>query len=142
MLINDIIFAGFAGRDAEDRVTGGGTRIVTLSLCHTEKKENREEVSTWVRVKVFGAWCDTAANVAKGDNVLVKGKLNVSQYTDSSGKERTSVDIITHALGVIAREQRQTQGQGQGSGGSNRRDNAPRGGGSHPSPPPMDDIPF
>jgi single-strand DNA-binding protein len=103
--VNDFVLAGFVGKDAEDRVTQGGTRIVSFPLCHTDKgKDGRADTSTWVRVKTFGGWCDTAAAIRKGDNVMVKGKLNVSSYTDKDGKERTSVEVIAHAVGLLVRE--------------------------------------
>lgn len=101
--INQVTFAGYVGKDAEDRtLPGGQTRVVSFSMCHTEKGKNgREDVSTWVRVKVFGAWCDTAAQVKKGDNVLVMGKLQVQNYKGKDGSEKTSVDLLAHTLGVL-----------------------------------------
>src|SRR5687768_8340626 len=138
MLVNDIVFGGYAGKDAEDRTTKGGTRIVTLSVCHTEKARNdqSQDVTTWVRVKAFGGWADLAAKVQKGDNVVVKGKLNVSPYKDNEGRERVSVDIVAHAIGVIARQggaQGGSQGARGGGGGGGRR--APAAGVDDEPPP-------
>lgn len=145
MQVNDLVFSGYAGKDAEDRVTRGGTRIVTFSLCHTEKprQQGDEAVSTWVRVKVFGGWCDTAAKIRTGQNVFIKGKLNVSPYTDGNGKERISVDVIVHALAILERSDgaQPRQGGGQqanrGGGGGNSSRAAGPGMGDDEGPPPF-----
>jgi single stranded DNA-binding protein len=101
MQTNDITFAGNVGADAKERTFDSGTRIVTFPLCHSEKREGKE-TATWVRVKVFGGWCDTASQIKKGENVVVKGKLNVETYKDKDGVERTAVDIVAFSLGRIA----------------------------------------
>lgn len=148
MQTNDVTFAGYAGRDAEDRVTQGGTRIVTFPLCHTEKDNQGQDRSTWVRVKVFGGWCDAAATVTKGQNVVVKGKLNVENYTTKEGVERTSVDIIAFAVGLLERQERPANSNAsRSSGGGNRPRGGGQGGGGRqaqaaPSFEEDDSIPF
>ena len=141
MLLNEITMAGNVGSDARDGTTQGGTRVVTFSLAHNEKgRDGREDTVTWVRVKVFGIWCDLAAGFKKGDNVFVKGKLNVQSYEDKDGNNRTSVDVIPFVLGRIAREEQ--------AHASTQQRQAPRQQGKPKSSPPpqgdmdMDDIPF
>ncbi len=114
MQMNELTFGGYVGRDAEDASTASGTRIVNFSLCHTEKakREGDPDRVTWVRVKVFGGWCDTAANIRKGDNVVVRGKLVENKWKDKeTGKERTSLEVIAFQLGVIQRDNRTTAPQ-------------------------------
>lgn len=65
MLLNEVTFAGNAGKDAEDFTTPTGTRIVSFSLCHTDKSNNQEK-TTWLRVKVFGGFAEPASRIKKG----------------------------------------------------------------------------
>ena len=142
MLLNEVTIAGNVGSDARDGATQNGTRVVTFSLAHNEKgKDGRQDVTTWVRVKVFGGWCDFAASCKKGDNVFVKGKLNVQTYKDKNGVERTSVDVIPFAMGRFDREgapRAQGQGQGQNRGGGGQYGSGFGG----DDTPGLDDIPF
>ncbi len=144
MLLNEITFAGNLGQDADDATLQSGTRIVSFSLCHNEKgKDGRPDKQTWVRAKVFGNWCELAATFKKGDNVFIKGRLDINVYKDKNGVERTSVDVIPFTLGRIEREQRgQDQQQQRSTQGQATRSSAPRN-----APPPsndidMEDIPF
>ena len=101
MQINKLVFAGFVGKDATDHTTQSGTRIVSFSLCHTSKGRNGgKDISTWVRVKVFGNWCDSAILIKKGDNVIVDGSLNVSDFL-KDGVKNTIVEMTANSLGVI-----------------------------------------
>lgn len=144
MLLNELSFAGNAGADARDATTPSGTRVVTFSLCHNERgKDGAQDRQTWVRVKVFGGWCDLAASVRKGDNIFVKGRLDVNAYTDKDGNARTSVDVVAFVLGRIAREEQRAQSsppQGQRPAATEQRTT------HRAAPPPgqMDesDIPF
>jgi single-strand DNA-binding protein len=107
MQLNDISFAGFVGRDAETKVTQNNAKIVNFNLCHTLKgKDGRADVSTWVRVKVFGAWAETASSLKKGDNVFVKGSLNVTEYTNKEGVKKTMVEISAFNLAVLKTDAR------------------------------------
>jgi len=110
MILNEITIAGNAGIDVDVKMSQGGKEWAQFTLCHTEKnKETQVETSTWVRVKAFG-WCvNDAKLVTKGSNVIVKGKLQVGQYKDKQGVDRTSVDVLAHQIGVIQKAPRQQQ---------------------------------
>ncbi len=104
MQLNEITFAGFVGKDAEVKTVGNNLKVGTFSLCHTEKgRDGKEDTTTWVRVTAWGNWADTAGTFKKGDNVVVKGKLNVKQFKHE-GVERTSVDVVANAIGRIQKE--------------------------------------
>lgn len=107
MLLNEITFAGYAGKDAEDFQTPTGTRIVTLSICHTEKarQPGGQDQNTWLRAKVFGNWADTAVKIKKGDNVIIKGKLQEVKWKDkATGQDRTMLEAVAFQIGVLPRE--------------------------------------
>lgn len=121
MQANEITFAGYAGRDAEEVTTSSGTRIVKFSLCHTEKRDNGGDVSTWVTAVVFGNWCDLAAQVKKGDNVLVTGKLQVRTWEKDGGGQGYSVEVVARALGIFRKDERRSGAQRSGSSGKQQQ---------------------
>lgn len=106
MQMNELLIAGFVGRDAEDNTTKGGTRIVTFNVCHTVKGKNgAKDVNTWVRAKVFGTWCDTAAGIKKGDNVLIKGPICLNEFTGKDGTAKSSLEIIANTIGLLKKSE-------------------------------------
>lgn len=105
MQLNDVTFSGFVGKDATEHTTPNGVRIVSFNMCHTAKGKNgNKDVSTWMRFKVFGNWCDTASQIKKGDNVIVRGSLSSSEYTNKEGVKVTSTEVIAHSLGIIKKD--------------------------------------
>lgn len=109
MLINELTFAGNAGKDAVDKTTANGTRIVTFSLCHTQKgKQGSPDKSTWITVKAFSWAAETAARIKKGMNVYVKGPLSVDEYVGQDGAKKTSVCLIANSIGIIEKGEHRT----------------------------------
>lgn len=102
MLINELTFAGNAGKDALDKTTSSGTRIVTFTLCHTQKaKQGGADKSTWITVKAFSWSAESAAKIKKGMNVFVRGPLSIDEYTAKDGSKKTSVCLIANSIGIL-----------------------------------------
>lgn len=95
------ILVGNIGRDPEMRVTAGGKNVCTFSVAVSARKG---DPTTWYRVTCFEKLADIASQYGgKGKQVFVEGKLNVSTYTDKSGVEKMSVDIIANELQFMGR---------------------------------------
>ncbi len=110
MNINEVLFGGRAGADADDKTTTSGIRIVTLSICHNQKgKDGRPDTATWIRAKAFGGWCSYAATVRKGDRVVIKGPLTISPWEDKEGVKHTEVAVIIHNMAILDRGRETTQ---------------------------------
>lgn len=109
MQLNEIFFAGFVGKDASDHTGQSGNRVVSFNVCQTTRSKNGgKDVSTWVRVKAFSGWAEYAAQIKKGDNVFVVGKLNISEYTDKNNVKQTNVEILASALSVLRKQETRT----------------------------------
>ena len=98
----------------------------------------------------------------KGSHVYVEGKLRTEKYTDKSGVEKYSTDIIADEMQMLGSKMSGGEGGGGGSsrpmgggaprssgGGYGGGSNESRGGSSNQMPPsrnddpfPEDDIPF
>ncbi|MFC5583031.1 single-stranded DNA-binding protein [Rhodanobacter terrae] len=168
--INKVILVGNLGNDPEVRYTTSGTAIASLSIATSEswtdkQSGEKQERTEWHRVKMFGRLAEIAGEyLKKGRQVYIEGSLRTDKYTDKSGVEKYSTDIIASEMQMLGgneggggggqreRPQSSAGGQRQGAGGSNygnpSRGSDDRGGSSRPSPAPADsgfaddEIPF
>ena len=99
--LNKVTLIGNLGRDPEIRTTQSGGRVAGFSLATGENWRDREtgerrERTEWHRVVAFG---DGLAGVVeqyvrKGSRVYVEGALQTRRWTDASGQERYSTEIV------------------------------------------------
>lgn len=99
--VNKVIIVGNLGRDPESRQMQDGNPVVNLSVATSEswKDKNsgeRREKSEWHRVVIFN---ERLADVAqkylrKGSKVYLEGQLQTRKWTDQSGTEKYSTEIV------------------------------------------------
>lgn len=99
--VNKAIIIGNCGKDPEIRHTNSGEKIANLSVATSEqwKDKNtgeRKEKSEWHRVVIFN---DRLADIVekyvrKGSKVYIEGSLQTRKWTDSSGLEKFSTEIV------------------------------------------------
>lgn len=101
--INKVILVGNLGRDPEVRHTNSGSKIVHLSVATSDtwkdKNGERQEKTEWHRVVVFNTnLADFAERfLKKGSKVYVEGALQTRKYTDASGQEKFSTEVVLGA---------------------------------------------
>jgi single-strand DNA-binding protein len=99
--VNKVILVGNLGRDPEVRHTQDGTKIVHLSVATSERwrdrssGENRERTE-WHRVVIFNERLGEVAEkyLAKGRTVYLEGQLQTRKWTDQSGQERYTTEVV------------------------------------------------
>ncbi len=99
--VNKVILVGNLGKDPEVRNTQDGTKIVNLTLATSETWNDRasgerKERTEWHRVVIFN---DRVADVAerflkKGAKIYVEGSLQTRKWTDQSGQERYTTEVM------------------------------------------------
>ena len=93
----EIKVRGRLGNDPEIKQSQNGTNYATFSLAHTPRKKiNNEWVdgdTQWYRVVLFDKKANQAAQLKKGDSVLIFGTVKLSTYTGKDGAEKTSLEI-------------------------------------------------
>src|SRR5579871_4555357 len=99
--VNKVILVGNLGRDPEVRSTQDGRKIVNLSIATSENWRDkasgeRREKTEWHRVVIFN---ENLAGVAerflkKGSKVYLEGQLQTRKYTDQSGVEKYSTEVV------------------------------------------------
>ena len=99
--VNKVILVGNLGRDPEIRSTQDGTRVANLSVATSESWRDktsgeRKERTEWHRVVIFN---DRLVEIVekylkKGAKVYLEGALQTRKWTDNSGQERYSTEVV------------------------------------------------
>jgi len=161
--VNKVILVGNLGRDPEIRSTSGGQRVANFSLATSEtwrdkSSGERKEKTEWHRIVIFNdRLVDVVEKyVKKGAKLYIEGALQTRKWTDNSGQERYSTEIVLQNFrGELT--MLDSRGGGGGGGGfaaepDQGYDEAPAqsggGGGARPERRPApaadldDEIPF
>jgi single-strand DNA-binding protein len=91
------ICQGHLGKDPE--MNGPVCRLsVAVDDSYTTKDGKRVDQTEWVRVTVFGKTGENCKKfLAKGQSVLVEGRLRTSSY-EKDGQKRYSTDVIAERV--------------------------------------------
>jgi single-strand DNA-binding protein len=121
--LNNIQIIGNLGGTPDLKfLNDGKSQVVNFSVAVNERWKNRDgdpqERTTWLRVVAFnGIGQACAEHLTKGDGVYVEGRLQVREYEDKDGNERTSVEVVAGKVRFLGRgnnngdEKRSTPGQ-------------------------------
>ncbi len=100
--VNKVILIGNLGKDPEIRTLQSGTKVANLSVATSENWNDkqtgeRKERTEWHRVVIFN---ERLADVAerflrKGRKVYLEGALETRKYTDQSGQEKYTTEVVS-----------------------------------------------
>lgn len=135
--VNKVILVGNLGKDPEVRTAQSGSKIVNLAIATSETWNDkasgeRKEKTEWHRVVIFN---DRLAEVAekygrKGRKVYIEGSLQTRKWTDQSGQEKYSTEVVISQFRGefnLLDKAPEDEGGGRPSGGQ-RRDQGQQGG--------------
>ncbi|WP_142850470.1 single-stranded DNA-binding protein [Telmatospirillum sp. J64-1] len=118
--VNKVILIGNLGRDPEVRHAQDGSKIVQLSVATSESWKDRQsgerrEKTEWHRVVIFNPnLADISERyLRKGSKVYVEGQLQTRKWTDQSGVEKYTTEIV---LSRFKGELTLLDGRGEGGG--------------------------
>jgi len=99
--VNKVILVGNLGRDPEVRNLPSGERMANLRIATSEtwrdkSSGERKEKTEWHTVVVFNENLAKFAEsyLRKGSKVYVEGALQTRKWTDQSGQERYSTEVV------------------------------------------------
>ncbi|MGB6086028.1 single-stranded DNA-binding protein [Parvibaculum sp.] len=99
--VNKVILVGNLGADPEIRRTQDGRPIANLRIATSETWRDRNtgerrEKTEWHRVVVFNeGLCKVIEQyLKKGAKVYIEGALQTRKWTDQSGQERYSTEVV------------------------------------------------
>lgn len=142
--LNRVQIIGRLGADPETRTFQNGGRVVNFRVATSERWKDkqgvRQERTEWTSVAVFNEHLAEVAEkyLRKGSLVYVEGQLETRRWSDQSGQDRYSTEVVLRPFrGAIV-----LLGGRDGDG----RDSAPRDastrGGGRTAPDLDDAIPF
>lgn len=157
--VNKVILVGNLGADPEMRSTQDGRPIANLSIATSESWRDkntgeRREKTEWHRVVIFSeGLCRIAEQyLKKGAKVYLEGALQTRKWTDQSGQDKYSTEIVLQGFNstltmLDGRSDGQQGGSSGSSGGGNygQQNQAPQqsGGGNPNFSQELDDeVPF
>jgi single-strand DNA-binding protein len=118
--VNKVILIGNLGRDPEIRNLQDGSRVANLSIATSESwrdkaSSERRERTEWHRVVIFN---DRLVDVVerflkKGSKIYVEGQLQTRKWTDQSGQEKYTTEVV---LQRFRGELTMLDGRGGGAG--------------------------
>lgn len=98
--VNRVTLIGNLGDDPEAKSLNNGGEVVNLRIATSEtwkdKDGQRQERTEWHRVVIFN---ENLAKVAKsylrkGSKVYLEGQIQTRKWTDQSGADRYSTEIV------------------------------------------------
>ena len=120
--VNKVILVGNLGKDPEIRRTQDGRPIANLSIATSETWRDkgtgeRKEKTEWHRVVIFNeGLCKVAEQyLKKGDKVYIEGALQTRKWTDQSGVEKYSTEVVLQGFNSTLT---MLDGRGGGGGGN------------------------
>jgi len=140
--VNKVILVGNLGRDPEVRRLNSGDQVVNFTLATSENWRDkatgeRREKTEWHRVVVFNEGIGKIVEqyCKKGSKVYVEGQLQTRKWTDQSGAEKYTTEIVLQRFRgeLTLLDSRAGASPGESfSGGEERSSSAPSFGRSSP----------
>ncbi|MDP1598820.1 single-stranded DNA-binding protein [Phenylobacterium sp.] len=123
--VNKVILVGNLGADPEIRSLNSGDRVANLRIATSEtwrdkSSGERKEKTEWHRVVIFN---DNLVKVAeqylkKGSKVYIEGSIQTRKWTDQSGVEKFSTEIVLQKFrGELTMLDGRGDGERESSGG-------------------------
>lgn len=149
--VNKVLLIGNVGKDPEIRHTQDGRPIANLSVATSESWKDkatgeRREKTEWHRVVVFNEGLAKVVEqyVKKGAKLWIEGQLQTRKWTDQSGVEKYSTEVVLNGYGGTLTMLDKPSGE-RSDGAPRNSDVGARGKGDQGSLPHSDmndDIPF
>ena len=99
--VNKVILVGNLGADPEIRTLPSGNKVVNLSVATSESWRDknsgeRKEKTEWHRVVIFSEGLTKVAEqyLRKGSKVYIEGQLQTRKWTDQSGQEKYTTEVV------------------------------------------------
>ncbi len=105
--INKVILIGYLGQDPDIRYMPNGGAVASIALATSETWRDKQtgemrEQTEWHRVVLFGKLAEVASEyLRKGAQVYIDGQLRTRKWTDQTGQERYTTEVVVHTGGTM-----------------------------------------
>lgn len=103
--INKVILLGHLGRDPEVKYMPNGNAVANITIATSESWKDKntgqqQDRTEWHRVVIFGKLAEIAGKyLKKGSLVYIEGQLQTRKWTDQSGQDRYTTEIVVTPFG-------------------------------------------
>ena len=124
--VNKVILIGNLGNDPDMRYMPNGEPVANISIATSETWNDKNtgekrEKTEWHRVVAYRRTAEVIGQYTrKGSKLYVEGRLQTRKWTDQSGQQRYTTEIVADNIQML-----DSRGGGEGSFGGN-------GGGNYP----------
>lgn len=118
-MLNTVVIMGRLTRDPEMRTTQSGVAVASFTLAVDRDfggKDGGEKQTDFIDCTAWRHSADFVSKYfAKGSMAIVKGRLQIDNYTDNDGNKRKSAKVI--ADNIYFGESKKSGGQNSGQNG-------------------------
>ncbi|MGD9152614.1 MAG: single-stranded DNA-binding protein [Gammaproteobacteria bacterium] len=112
--INKAILIGNLGADPEVRYMPSGGAVTTISIATSEQWKDKEtgaqqERTEWHRVVFFNRLAEIVGEyLKKGSKVYIEGSIRTRKWTDKTGNDRYTTEIVANEMQMLDRKDSST----------------------------------
>lgn len=115
--INKVILIGNLGADPEVRYMPSGGAVTTISMATSEQWKDKEtgaqqERTEWHRVVFFNRLAEIVGEyLKKGSKIYIEGSIRTRKWTDKSGNDRYTTEVVANEMQMLDRKDSSTSTQ-------------------------------
>jgi single-strand DNA-binding protein len=104
--VNKVILIGNLGKDPDIRYMPNGEAVANITLATSEtwkdKTGAKQEKTEWHRVTFYRKLAEIVGEyLKKGSSVYVEGRLETRKWTDKTGADRYTTEIIANEMRML-----------------------------------------
>ena len=116
--VNKVILIGNLGKDPDIRYMPGGDAVANITLATSEtwkdKTGAKQEKTEWHRVTFYRKLAEIVGEyLKKGSSVYVEGRLETRKWTDKTGADRYTTEIIANEMRMLGSKSGGSSSEGE-----------------------------
>ena len=116
--VNKVILIGNLGKDPDIRYMPGGDAVANITLATSEtwkdKTGVKQEKTEWHRVTFYRKLAEIVGEyLKKGSSVYVEGRLETRKWTDKTGTDRYTTEIIANEMRMLGSKSGGSSSEGE-----------------------------
>jgi single-strand DNA-binding protein len=120
MDLNKVLLVGRVTADPQVKTTPSGQSVVTIGVATNrvwnDKSGQKQEETEFHNVVLWGRQAEVAGQyLTKGAMVLIEGRLRTRSWTDKTGGQRRTTEVMAERMQLGPRAANSGGGGGQGS---------------------------
>lgn len=116
--VNKVILIGNLGKDPDIRYMPNGEAVANITLATSEtwkdKTGAKQEKTEWHRVTFYRKLAEIVGEyLKKGNSVYVEGRLETRKWTDKTGTDRYTTEIIANEMRMLGSKSGGSSSEGE-----------------------------